>query len=99
MKNDYREMLLHHIAALALYPGFIFANMMGIGVVLAWLHDIADITVSLCRLFNCFDWKIPTGLAYFLMVGTWGYTRLFILPIYIYRILTEVKYPAELAHF
>ena len=92
-------MLLHHISAVALYLGFIFANVMGIGVVLSWLHDIADIPVNLTRIFLCFEWKIPTTLAYFAMVGAWAYTRLYMLPIYIYRIFTEVKYPDEVSHF
>ena len=85
--NDWREMLLHHISAVALYPGFIFGNVMGIGVVLAWLHDIADITVNLCRLFNCFDWVVPTIMFYLALVVTWGYTRLFCLPYYIIKII------------
>lgn len=97
--NDWREMLLHHIAAVALYPGFIFGNVMGIGVVLAWLHDIADITVNLCRLFNGFDWAVPAIIFYIAMIITWAYTRLYILPSYIIKIFMDVRFPENLSHF
>lgn len=97
--NDWREMLLHHISALALYPGFIFSNVMGIGVVLAWLHDIADIFANITRLFNIIDWPV-TGVVTFIMVMiVWAYTRLMILPTYIYYIITEFRFPDPVAHF
>lgn len=97
--NDWREMLLHHISAFALYPGFIFSNLMGVGVVLAWLHDIADITVNFCRLVNNLDWAIPTVVGYIAMISVWAYTRLLILPAYIYYIVTELRFPEPVAHF
>lgn len=87
--NDWREMFLHHVAAVCLYPGFIFSNVMGVGVVIAWLHDIADIAVNMCRLVLTLDFKIPAFLCYLVMVTLWIYTRLIVLPVYIYRILTE----------
>jgi hypothetical protein len=97
--NDWREMFLHHIAAVALYPGFIFSNIMGLGVVLAWLHDIADITVCICRISNILDLRLLTPITWFVMLITWGYTRIFILPLYIYATATEVKFPAPVEHF
>lgn len=82
-------MFLHHCAAICLYPGFIFSNVMGVGVVLAWLHDIADIAVNLTRLVLTLDFKIPSFLCYLVMVAVWTYTRLVVLPYYIFKILTE----------
>ena len=49
--NDWRTMLLHHIAAVALFPGLIFGGLLAAGTVAAWLHDIADIFVTTCRIF------------------------------------------------
>jgi len=43
--GDFEEMLLHHIATSSLYFGYIFSNHIGIGSVIAFLHDIADIFV------------------------------------------------------
>ena len=41
--NDFQEMLLHHIATLALMTGSFFSNFMRIGACIAWLHDIGQI--------------------------------------------------------
>jgi len=97
--NDWREMLLHHIAAIALYPGFVFGGLMGGGVLVAWLHDTADIVVNLCRICNGLNLKIPTSFFYFLMVASWFYTRLFLLPYFIYLGFTSLKFPEPVAHF
>ena len=72
---------------------------MGVGVVLTWLHDIADIVVNACRLFNNLDWEIPTVVTYLGMVSVWAYTRLIILPAYIYYVVTELRFPEPLTHF
>ena len=50
--NDYNEMLLHHIAAVSLYFAYTMGNMHPLGCVVAFLHDIADIPGSLCKLLN-----------------------------------------------
>ena len=82
--NDWREMMLHHIAAIALYPGFILSNIMGVGVLGAWLHDLADIFVTFTRLMNCFDFKWPTLVGFVGLLLSWFYTRILFLPIFIY---------------
>ena len=41
--NDFHEMLLHHIATLALMTGSFLANFMAIGACIAWLHDIGQV--------------------------------------------------------
>ena len=97
--NDWREMFIHHVASMSLYPGFLFGNIIGVGVVLAWLHDIADIFVNITRLFNVLDLKVPTLAAYLVMVAVWAYTRLYILPFYIYKISVELNWPDHLSHF
>ena len=97
--NDWREMFLHHLCAVALYPGFLFGNIMGIGVFLAWLHDIADVPCNLCRMFLQMKWEKMTFLFYVTLMTLWAYTRLYILPWCIYIIFTEVYYPPHLSHF
>ena len=97
--NDWNEMLLHHLAALALYPGFFFGNLMGAGTVLAWLHDLADIPVNLCRICLVCEFKIATVLFYLTMCAAWFYTRLLVLPYYIYMVLTMLRFPKPLEHF
>ena len=100
--NDWREMMLHHIAAVALYFGFILANCMGVGVFGAWLHDLADCWVTITRFFNSFEQTSKITLFTFvMMLFVWFYTRLFILPQLIYKVLIypRVSFPEEVAHF
>ena len=51
-KNDYEEMFLHHVATCSLYFGYIFSNFMGIGSIIAYLHDIADIFAHGAKVFG-----------------------------------------------
>ena len=100
--NDWREMMLHHIAAVALYSGFILANCMGVGVFGAWLHDLADCWVTITRFFNSFEETSKITLFTFvMMLFVWFYTRLLILPQLIYKALIypRVSFPDEVAHF
>ena len=83
-QNDFREMLLHHIATCALYFGFIFSNIMGVGGVIAWLHDIADVFVALSRFLNCIGFEKEATFSFWIMYSLWFLTRIVILPIYIY---------------
>ena len=38
--NDFHEMMLHHVATIALMTGSFLTNFMGVGACIAWLHDI-----------------------------------------------------------
>jgi hypothetical protein len=49
--SDFAEMLVHHICAVSLLAGYLWANFHCGGVFFAVLHDFSDIFVSLARLF------------------------------------------------
>ena len=50
--NDFLEMLLHHIATLTLYGGMLTNNALRIGVLIGWVHCIADVPISLSQLMS-----------------------------------------------
>ena len=50
--NDFNEMLLHHVAAVALYFSATFANVVPYGCLIAYLHDLSDIPISLSKMLN-----------------------------------------------
>jgi hypothetical protein len=50
--NDFLEMLLHHIATLTLYGGMLMNNALRIGVLIGWVHCIADVPISLSQLLS-----------------------------------------------
>lgn len=54
--SDFAEMLLHHLAAAMLCFVAIYGNFIQFGAVIAYLHDIADITSHLSRFFNSINY-------------------------------------------
>ena len=85
--------MLHHIATCCLYLGFMLTNHLGVGGVIAWFHDIADIFVSLSRGLNCIGMRTAGPIAYIILMTTWIYTRNIVLPVYIYYVYTSLKHP------
>jgi len=55
-KNDMLEMSLHHFATLFCYFGLHLINVPGTICLCNYIHDLADITVSLSRLFSESKW-------------------------------------------
>ena len=78
--SDFYEMLVHHIAANSLYFGYIFGNCINFGSVIAYLHDLADVPANLSKTLSSTKFTTPPLLSGILMIVTWGYTRIYILP-------------------
>ena len=98
-KNDFREMLLHHITTCTLYLGFIYSNILGVGGVIAWLHDLADVFVALSRFLNCLGFENEASFVFWVMYVVWVYTRMVVLPIYIYNIKMHASAPSDRKEF
>ena len=80
--NDFLEMALHHTCALYLYGGLYLLNIWEGGTVIAVLHDWADIFVNILKILGDSNFSAMTGVAYFVMLFTWIWTRLILLPKY-----------------
>ena len=87
--NDYEEMLVHHLTTCFLYLGYFFGNFQVIGVLIAFLHDLADIPTALIKLFGSTIYTSATLAVFLPLVITWGYTRLYVLPQIILVTFTE----------
>lgn len=98
-KEDWREVFLQHLVVLMMYPAFFLSNLMGIGVLVSWIHDIADIFFNLCRLLNMVGPSFLYQASYALLIIVWTYTRSLVLPYFIYKIITEARYPEKVSHF
>ena len=93
-------MSIHHIATLALYLYAVLANILMLGSIVAYLHDCAEIAVSLGRLFNSFKGKFFTflsGTALFFLIVTWGGSRCLSLPLIVYQVFTGMKWEEQYA--
>ena len=97
--NDFVEMLIHHIAAVSLYTCYTFGNMFPLGCVIAYLHDLADIPGSLCKLLNSTHYQTSSVVVFLICMVVWFVTRIWSLPQMIYFIFTECQFQGELAPF
>merc|ERR1711924_489811 len=79
----------------------VFSNWMSIGCTIAYLHDIADIFAGLAKYCSQTRSTIGAVFALFTLIGVWAYTRIYLLPLYLYQIWTEIlySYPAEYEEF
>jgi hypothetical protein len=84
-------MLMHHICAVSLLFSMCFANCLPIGVTISFLHDIADITVSLAKFFGGTDYSNLAAGSMVTNMILWGYTRMIVLPYMIFNIFTFVQ--------
>jgi len=73
-------MLLHHIATLILTGGMMANNALRVGVVIAWVHDIADVPISFSQLLSNLRLGNVTAVTFLSAVVIWFYTRLIVFP-------------------
>ena len=96
-------MLIHHIAALALTFGSSYANLMGIGTVIIYLHAIADICLPLILSLNStiFQDSVIIPIFFVLEVLLWIYSRLGCFPILVANTLLNdaTTFIDELVHY
>jgi sphingoid base N-palmitoyltransferase len=97
--NDYAEMFLHHLATSSLYFGYIMANYLGIGTIIAFLHDTADIPAHLVKFQDATGQKTASKVTFAIVMLIWFWTRCLCLPAIIYTIFSEFRYPADRSHF
>lgn len=96
---DYNEMMTHHVAAVLLTSGMIFANSESVGIVFCWQQTWCDVAVCFLRVTSCTHWAKTSFAAYLLMMVLWFYSRIGTLGYSIYLLASQMKYPAEIAHF
>jgi hypothetical protein len=87
-ESDFWEMQLHHIATVSLIFCMIFGNNLGAGCMIAYLHDLADITVQAVKCVSCTNYSNLTLGVYFVFVSAWFWTRLFVFPQILFYVWT-----------
>lgn len=87
-KSDFYEMLLHHVVTVSLYFCMIFGNGLSLGCMIAYLHDIADIFGCAVKFTTTIDMPRVTLWVFVVMISSWFWTRLFVLPQLIYMFFT-----------
>lgn len=84
VRGDFNEMFIHHVATNVLVIGSSAMRLNRVGAIVFLLHDISDVPVDLSKLANFLKWKFTTLICFCTMVVTWFYTRLYLLPVWIF---------------
>lgn len=79
-RNDFMEMLLHHIVAIILISFSYLLNFVRGGALVMFLHDFADIPAYLVKSSVDSSYKYFTLTVYLSLLAMWGYARLYVLP-------------------
>lgn len=86
--SDHLVMLAHHAATILLLGLSYQHGYMGIGLMVLYIHDLADIVVDLLKLSNGLKLEGPPGgflleASFVGLLVSWFYYRLYVLPKYI----------------
>eukprot|EP00160_Parvularia_atlantis_P013811 Unigene3081_Nuclearia_a/m.9465 Unigene3081_Nuclearia_a/g.9465 ORF Unigene3081_Nuclearia_a/g.9465 Unigene3081_Nuclearia_a/m.9465 type:complete len:372 (+) Unigene3081_Nuclearia_a:176-1291(+) len=92
-RNDFLEMLLHHVVAVMLISFSYLLNFVRGGALVMLLHDVADIPGYLVKSTVDTRFKYLTLTVYVSLLAMWGYARLYVLPFEIIVPLLNGKYP------
>jgi ceramide synthetase len=84
-RNDFVEMLLHHLCTLYLIWFSYSFNQLRSGSLIILLHDISDIPGHMVRIFVDSSYKEMTYISYALLLLLWGYFRLYVFPFVVLR--------------
>lgn len=90
---NFYEMLLHHTATCSLCFGYMFSNYMGIGAIISFVHDPADIFGNACKMFNCTIYNKTALINFLITMVVWAWTRNFGLAMLVYPIWVKYRYP------
>ena len=94
-KNDFIEMLLHHIITVSLISLAYFMNYVCTSILVLIVHDFSDIFGYLVRIFVDTEYKNWTLFWYLSLLATWFYMRLFVFP---FELIRFAVYDNELKH-
>lgn len=83
-KNDYIEMGLHHIVALFLCVGAYLSNIWETAILVAFVHDMAEVVVKTCKSLAETHFRNLTFSMFLYLNAIWLYTRIFCYSQFVY---------------
>ncbi|KAG7384404.1 Ceramide synthase 6 [Phytophthora boehmeriae] len=83
IRNDFIEMLLHHLVTIILIGGSYLANYAAMGALVAFTHDIGDVTGYAIKSVVDTGNTPLIGFMYIVLLISWGYTRLYVYPFHL----------------
>lgn len=87
--NDFVMYTLHHVCAFMLIVSSYMANNTGVGSLVLFHLDIADIWTNSASGFGQTRYDMAAASTFFMLLATWFYTRLMILPWIVYKLMSD----------
>ena len=98
--SDFKEVMIHHLATFFLYFNGVQANILVLGGVVSYLHDIPEVLVTLGRISGSLrQVKLFSVVAFSLLVVTWAVTRCWTLSLIVYQVFTNMHWEEQYAQF
>ena len=95
---DFEEILLHDIVTFAVYFAYLSSNLIPIGTLISFLHDVTDVPFHIAKAANHSNWP---GLAPFPFIFgqlLWIFVRLICYAHLIYCTMVDAVYPPGREH-
>ncbi|KAG7384403.1 Ceramide synthase 6 [Phytophthora boehmeriae] len=102
IRNDFIEMLLHHLATIILIGGSYLANYSAFGSLVVFTHDLGDVTGYGIKSIVDTGHTPLVVVMYLVLLVSWAYTRLYVFPMHlIYSTMVELplKHPDYVGAF
>lgn len=84
-RADFYQLTLHHIVTISLLFISWSINMVRVGTLILFSHDVADIFIELGKLFRYANWQTALHILFVIFMFVWCGTRLFYYPFYVIR--------------
>jgi hypothetical protein len=81
--------MLHHFAGMGVLLFSYNLNLMTIGMVVTFIHDVTDIFVCIFKLTIDTAYLLTVIVTYILFVSSWVYFRIYYFPIFNIKVLYE----------
>lgn len=85
IRNDFLEMMVHHVATIFLIGCSYLSNYTAPGALVAFVHDIGDVTGYAIKAVVDMGITPLTVVMYIILLISWAYSRLFVFPDMIYH--------------
>ncbi len=95
-RNDFAEMVLHHICAVFLVAFSYLTNHTRSGTIVFLLHDAGDIVAYAIKASVDTPYTTVTLTFYAALLAVWGYTRLYLFPVFV--VSTSIYAAPRLVH-
>ena len=86
--NDFLMYFLHHICAVTLIIASYIGNFLGVGCLVLFHLDLADIFTASASGFGQTKYDLLAAINFFTLMAVWLYTRMLILPWIVYKIFS-----------